>query len=319
MQCAYACAVLPDGGEASRAALNVALAASADRLSICLSSSLRDGPFDALMRLVGECYSQAIVARPALDVRVLVAATPEDPMAGLELHPDIEIVYCPSGYVPELTPDALNGKRRQRGGLAPVRVERTPQAIAPHEPAPSSSRWPAFRTVAFGGTFDRLHNGHKLLLTVAALACTQKIYVGVTDGPAMLSKKKHKTLIEPVELRMARVRAFLRSSKPHIEIEMIRLEEPYGPTTVSAELECLVVSQETEAGGEAINRTRGERGLKPLSLLVIPHVSASDSRSVEGKASSSWLRHREWQAQGKCCLEGCEKPLGEQPFYGEAV
>lgn len=39
-----------------------------------------------------------------------------------------------------------------------------------------------------GGTFDRLHNGHKLLLTESALLCDQRIVVGVTDGIMIQNK-----------------------------------------------------------------------------------------------------------------------------------
>lgn len=45
-----------------------------------------------------------------------------------------------------------------------------------------------FRTVCLGGTFDRLHNGHKVLLSEAALRTTEKLIVGVTDGPMLKSK-----------------------------------------------------------------------------------------------------------------------------------
>lgn len=35
--------------------------------------------------------------------------------------------------------------------------------------------------VALGGTFDRLHNGHKILLSQAALRSSKHVTVGVTD------------------------------------------------------------------------------------------------------------------------------------------
>lgn len=38
-----------------------------------------------------------------------------------------------------------------------------------------------YKNVILGGTFDRLHNGHKILLSEAALRCTEKLTVGVTD------------------------------------------------------------------------------------------------------------------------------------------
>lgn len=40
----------------------------------------------------------------------------------------------------------------------------------------------AFPHVALGGTFDRLHAGHRLLLAVAAAVATEGIYVGVTGA-----------------------------------------------------------------------------------------------------------------------------------------
>lgn len=38
-----------------------------------------------------------------------------------------------------------------------------------------------YENVVLGGTFDRLHKGHKVLLSTAALKCTKKLTVGVTD------------------------------------------------------------------------------------------------------------------------------------------
>lgn len=38
-----------------------------------------------------------------------------------------------------------------------------------------------YKNVVLGGTFDRLHNGHKILLSQAVLHCTEKLTVGVTD------------------------------------------------------------------------------------------------------------------------------------------
>jgi hypothetical protein len=40
----------------------------------------------------------------------------------------------------------------------------------------------SFEVVALGGTFDRLHAGHRLLLAAAALVTTQMLYVGVTGA-----------------------------------------------------------------------------------------------------------------------------------------
>lgn len=44
----------------------------------------------------------------------------------------------------------------------------------------------AFENVAVGGTFDRLHVGHRLLLAAAALVCTKRLYVGVTGAASII-------------------------------------------------------------------------------------------------------------------------------------
>lgn len=38
-----------------------------------------------------------------------------------------------------------------------------------------------YENVVLGGTFDRLHNGHKILLSTAALKCSKILSVGITD------------------------------------------------------------------------------------------------------------------------------------------
>ncbi|CAG9786837.1 unnamed protein product [Diatraea saccharalis] len=65
-----------------------------------------------------------------------------------------------------------------------------------------------YEYVALGGTFDRLHNGHKILLSQAVLRSTKHVTVGVTDVN-MIQSKKLWELIEPVEKRMEAVLNYL--------------------------------------------------------------------------------------------------------------
>lgn len=145
----------------------------------------------------------------------------------------------------------------------------------------------SYSHVALGGTFDRLHNGHRKLLTLAASICTRRMTVGIT-GASMLKKKSGAELIASFEARRESVEEFLRTIKPGVERDLVQLEDPFGPTISDPEIEALVVSSETIRGAFEINRRRVEKQLKPLAILV-------SLRGDGALLSSSFIRQREKQ------------------------
>lgn len=70
-----------------------------------------------------------------------------------------------------------------------------------------------------------------------------------------------------------------------------------------ADLECIVVSKETEKGGQSVNKRRVSKGLSELDIHVIALVGPEDGHE-ENKVSSSSLRK---QMLGKFCWEGIPK------------
>uniref|UniRef100_A0A8B9F6F1 Bifunctional coenzyme A synthase n=1 Tax=Amazona collaria TaxID=241587 RepID=A0A8B9F6F1_9PSIT len=151
---------------------------------------------------------------------------------------------------------------------------------------------PNFSGVAVGGTFDRLHGAHRLLLSTCCLLARDRLLAGVADGD-LLRHKVLMELIEPYELRVAKVREFLEDVKPSLRYDIVRLLDPYGPTITDPDLQCLVVSQETRRGGEAVNKQRLENGLPVLALHEILLMQDPDhGENEEEKISSSSLRHR---------------------------
>jgi len=152
--------------------------------------------------------------------------------------------------------------------------------------------------VVIGGTFDRIHNGHKLLLATALLLADEKITVGVADGE-LLKNKILSELIEPVDERISNIQQLIELYKPGLNHKVVSITDPCGPSGTDDDLQLLVVSQETHKGGDVVNKKRCENNLLPLEVFIIDLIEEdeditdlSSSLNSEGKLSSSAERVR---------------------------
>ncbi|CAM0905528.1 unnamed protein product [Alopecurus aequalis] len=176
---------------------------------------------------------------------------------------------------------------------------------APPSPAPAEEDCPSYGSVVLGGTFDRLHDGHRRLLKASADLARDRIVVGVCTGP-MLAKKEYAELIEPVEKRIKAVEDYIKSIKPELIVQVEPIEDPYGPSIIDDKLDAIIVSfvgwasfdmalsfissKETINGGCAVNQKREEKELPLLKVEVVDLLSGD----TEGeKLSSSALRKLE--------------------------
>ncbi len=73
------------------------------------------------------------------------------------------------------------------------------------------------------------------------------------------SEKSLHELIEPTTERISAVKEFLSDVKHTIDYEVVPISDPFGPSIVDRDLECIVVSQETRKGGDAVNKKRQEK------------------------------------------------------------
>lgn len=151
-----------------------------------------------------------------------------------------------------------------------------------------------FAHVAVGGTFDRLHAGHRILLAASALLSTQHVYIGVT-GDKLLANKQHAELLEPYDTRRDAAIAYMQAVHPGLHITGGPLLDPKEPTAAAtdAKMEALVVSQETVSGAEAINEDRRQRGFLPLTIVVVDLVGKGSKELKGQKLSSTALRARD--------------------------
>ncbi|CAL2030108.1 unnamed protein product [Caenorhabditis brenneri] len=149
-----------------------------------------------------------------------------------------------------------------------------------------------YKKIVLGGTFDRLHNGHKVLLNKAAELASEDIVVGVTDKD-MILKKSLFEMIEPVEFRMKRVVDFVEDISGEAKCLTEPIIDPFGPSIRIKDLEAIVVSRETIKGADAVNKRRNEEGMSQLDVIIVELVEGTDEILNETKISSSSKRRED--------------------------
>ncbi|CAL8095219.1 unnamed protein product [Calicophoron daubneyi] len=144
--------------------------------------------------------------------------------------------------------------------------------MQPVEDSPVRTVGNVYSHVCLGGTFDLLHGGHKILLTVGALLASQRLVIGIT-APSMIRSKHLAPLIPSWKSRCKFVSSFLSNiGMPSSRVEVVEISDPFGPPAVDPRFECIVASQETLSNCVKLNEIRVERGFKPLSLEKIEFV-----------------------------------------------
>lgn len=146
-----------------------------------------------------------------------------------------------------------------------------------------------YKVSALGGTFDHIHDGHKILLSVAAFLTSSKLIVGITDEELLL-KKKYRELLETFDQRADHVTRFLALLKPQLSAQIVPIKDVCGPTGTVPEIECLVVSRETISGGKFVNKTRLAKGLSELDISVVNVLGGNEQDGWKEKLSSTELR-----------------------------
>lgn len=264
-----------------------ALAKPLNRLYVVL----HDGDWErlsieAVQRRLAFVYQQVARLNTALDVRVVL------PCADFEIAPGAPEIDCLLGTgEDESLLESINARRKVLGlsSLAFVTLELPHAAPADaaarlatvHNDCSDASAAKVFPHVCVGGTFDFMHVGHKLLLSLSAHSTSQRLVCGVSDAP-LLKKKTLRELMQPIGLRIALVDDFLRSIKPSLSYELSALQDGYGPAIIDAELEAIVVSAETAKGGAMCNVKRAEKAMRNLAIIVMPLVD--EGGEAEGGA-----------------------------------
>ncbi len=140
-----------------------------------------------------------------------------------------------------------------------------------------------------GGTFDRFHVGHEVLLSTA-LRHAQKIEIWVTTDEMIRSKSP---LIEDWEKRTQSLEYWLENNAPD-RYSINILEDEFGPSLHRQDCDSIVCTKETQSMCERINSEREMDGLEKLEIIVVPHVEDA----LGGIVSSTRIRSGVIDRQG---------------------
>ena len=223
---------------------------------------------------------------PLLDVRFLLPnfphPQPQIPMSVFPLQHSVDVLLSPASSLKEVKSlpayHLLDQRLKSDLQLEFQQIDigsdghdlsknQKPQKSSPPLMQPCSD-------VALGGTFDGIHDGHRLLLTQSALITTSRILVGIASGP-LLASKVLPELIKPVKERIFEVKSLLADIKPWIQHQVEEIVDVYGPTAWDEGLLCLVVTPDTARGGEKVNAERKRKvGTCTCSLLDVTTLAS---------------------------------------------
>lgn len=151
--------------------------------------------------------------------------------------------------------------------------------------------------ITIGGTFDVLHKGHWFILE-EAFNVADRVLIGLTTDEFVESMKKSHP-VDCYEKRLNELKKFLKQKGFLERAEIVSIDDRFGPTvgssTLSDEIDGVVVSEETEPGAEEINRIRVKEGKKPLLIAVVSMVLAEDGKPI----SSTRIRRQEVDRYGR--------------------
>lgn len=145
-----------------------------------------------------------------------------------------------------------------------------------------------------GGTFDRLHSGHKLLLSMA-ISRSEQVEIHVVNDEIAGRKSPH---IQPYDDRVDAIYDWL-SEKSYHSVSIFQLNDSFGPAPNHESADAIIATPETIGNCQEINRMRELSGLGKLSILEVPHMLDYSGKII----SSSRIRSGMIDSDGNAWID----------------
>jgi len=243
--------------------------------SIIVILHMKELSFNSFQSTISLIYTHAVVQQgtPLLDISIILHDWCNyDPY--VELFFENSIIYCLHDDIGRI-PSVQQYKS--------FNFTRTEGRVSSNDLAPRRHQH-----VAVGGTFDHLHIGHKILLTMALYVTETRLVVGVNNSLS-LRKKRGLQVMESVSTRISTVENFLKLIKRGVVFEVDAIDDVYGPTKDDSLLSAIVGSEETRDGCFAVNKLRRENGLDELEIYIIDLVGDSSGKVISSTCIRLWI------------------------------
>lgn len=167
-----------------------------------------------------------------------------------------------------------------------------------------------YKLIVCGGTFDRLHAGHKNFLEFA-FSKSEKVIVGLTSDEYVKKYKQNRN-IQSFQTRKENLISFLKSKNLFERSEIVEIENIEGPLVSDRfPVEAIAVTEDTFPNAQRINIERKQAGFPELTVLRIPLTKVLDI-----PISSSGIRAGNMDIKGDLVLPQdyrimLKEPLGD--------
>jgi len=176
-----------------------------------------------------------------------------------------------------------------------------------------------YQHLVVGGTFDRLHAGHRQLL-LHAFKLGRQVTIGITadDFPtAKIANGQTSILSE----RKKTLKRFLEKNHLLKRTKLLVIKDIFGTTKTDKTINAILVTRETIRNALKINRWRADHGLYRLTVELMPLIKSADHKIVRSSRIRLGQIDRSGNIYGRLFMRRLQlpqdmrgklrKPLGE--------